>query len=93
MISELCVVSGATVRTAAANAEIEKVEFVAALSRVALVVFSLMIALEQLMIGRAILTNSVLIAVGGISLAGALTVGLGAQEIAAEYLEQRFGKR
>jgi hypothetical protein len=83
----------ALVRTAAANAGIEEAGFVAALSKYALVVFAFAIALEQLRIGQEIVTNAVLILFGAAALAAGLAVGLGARDIVARYLEERFGKR
>ncbi|MHC4140958.1 MAG: mechanosensitive ion channel family protein [Planctomycetota bacterium] len=84
---------GALVRTATANAGIKEAEFVAGLSRYALVIFAFAIALEQLRIGREIVTNAVLILFGAAALAAALAVGLGGREIVSRYLEERFGKR
>lgn len=83
---------GALVRTAAANAGIEEAGFVAGLSRYALVIFAFAIALEQLRIGREIVTNAVLILFGAAALAAGLAVGLGARDIVARYLEERFRK-
>ena len=83
----------ALVRTAAANAGIEEAGLVAALSRWALIIFTLAIALEQLRIGRDIVSYGFLIIFGAAALASALAVGLGGREVVGEYLSERFGKK
>jgi hypothetical protein len=83
----------ALVRTAAANAGIEEAGIVAGLSRYALIIFTLAIALEQLRIGRELVTNAVLILFGAAALAAALAVGLGGRELVGRFLEERFGKK
>jgi hypothetical protein len=83
----------AMVRTAVANAGIAEAGFVSAMSRYALIIFTFAIALEQLGIGREIVTNGFLVVLGAAALAAALAVGLGAREIVARHLEERFGKR
>lgn len=83
----------ALVRTAAANAEIVEAGLVAALSRWALIIFTLAIALDQLRIGQDIVSYGFLIVFGAAALAGALAVGLGAREVVAGYLSERFGKK
>lgn len=84
---------GAMVMTAAANAGIEEAGLIAALSRYALIIFTFAIALEQLRIGREIVTNGFLIVFGAAALAAALAFGLGARDVVQRYLEDRFGKR
>jgi hypothetical protein len=83
----------ALVKTAAANAGIEEAAMVAALSRWALIIFTLAIALDQLRIGRDLVVNGVLICFGAAALAAALAVGLGAREVVQGYLNERFGKK
>jgi hypothetical protein len=83
----------ALVRTAAANAGIAEAGLVAALSRWALVIFTLAIALEQLRIGRDIVSYGFLIIFGAAALAAALAVGLGGREVVGGYLSERFGKK
>lgn len=78
------------VRTAAANAGIEEAGFVAALARYALLIFTFAIALNQLGIGQNVVGPSVLILFGGICLATAIAVGLGARDLVQRYLEKRF---
>jgi hypothetical protein len=84
---------GALVRTAAANAGIKEAGLVAALSRWALIIFTLAIALEQLRIGRDIVSYGFLIIFGAAALAAALAVGLGGREVVGGYLSERFGKK
>ncbi len=83
----------ALVRTAAANAGIEEAGWVAALSRYALIIFTFVIALNQLKIGREIVANGFLILFGAACLAAALAVGLGGREVVGRYLEERFRKK
>lgn len=83
----------ALVRTAAANAGIEEAGLVAALSRWALIIFTLALALDQLRIGRDIVSYGFLIIFGAAALAAALAVGLGAREVVGGYLSERFGKK
>ena len=83
----------ALVRTAVANAGIEQSEFVAAISRYAMIIFTFAIALEQLGIGREIVTNGFLVLLGAASFAAALAVGLGARDVVARYLEELMKKR
>ena len=82
----------AMVRTAAANAGIEQAGLVAAMARYALIIFTFAIALEQLGIGREIVTNGFLVILGAGALAAALAVGLGARDVVAKYLDKRFGR-
>jgi hypothetical protein len=83
----------ALVRTAAANAGIEEAGLVAALSHWALIIFTFAIALDQLRIGRDIVTNGVLIVFGAAALAAALAIGLGARGVVSEYLSERYGTK
>ena len=53
----------------------------------------LAIALDQLRIGQDIVSYGFLIVFGAAALAGALAVGLGAREVVAGYLSERFGKK
>lgn len=82
----------ALVRTAVANAGIEEAGFVSEIARYALIVFAFAIAINQLGIGQNIVGPSVLIFFGGVSLAAAIAVGLGARDIVQRYLEKRIGK-
>lgn len=81
------------VQTAVANAGIEQAQFVAAISRYAMIIFTFAIALEQLGIGRDIVTNGFLVLLGAASFAAALAVGLGARDVVAKYLEELIRKK
>lgn len=83
----------ALVRTAAANAGIEEAGLVAVLSQYALIIFTFAIALNQLRIGKDIVTNGFLLLFGAACLAAALAVGLGARDVVGRHLEDRFGKK
>lgn len=81
---------GAMVRTAAANAGIQEAGWVAAISRYALVIFTIAIAMNQLRIGQEIVANGFLILFGAACFAAALAIGLGGRDTVAKYLAKRF---
>src|SRR4030042_108937 len=75
------------VRTAAGNANLPKPQVFAGVSRWAIIIFAITVALEQLGIAPLLVTATFNIVLGGISLALALAFGLGGKDIAAKYLE------
>ncbi|HBG28424.1 MAG: hypothetical protein A2Y10_11000 [Planctomycetes bacterium GWF2_41_51] len=81
------------VRTAAGNANLPKPEILAAISRWAIIIFAVTIALEQLGIAPLLVTATFNIILGGIVLALALAFGLGGKDAAAKYLEEVRQKR
>ncbi|MGA2916482.1 MAG: hypothetical protein ABSE89_10695 [Sedimentisphaerales bacterium] len=81
------------VRTAAGNANLPKPEILAGISRWAIVIFAVTIALEQLGIAPLLVATTFNIILGGICLALALAFGLGGKDAAAKYLEELKKKR
>jgi hypothetical protein len=81
------------VRTAAGNANLPKPELLAGISRWAIIIFAVTIALEQLSIAPLLVTATFNIILGGIVLALALAFGLGGKDAAAKYLEELKQKR
>lgn len=81
------------VRTAAGNADLPKPEMFAAVSRWAIIIFAITIALEQLGIASLLVTTTFNIILGGVCLALAIAFGLGGKDTAAKYLEGLKKKR
>jgi small-conductance mechanosensitive channel len=81
------------VRTAAGNANLPKPQLLAGISRWAIIIFAVTIALEQLGIAPLLVTATFNIILGGIVLALALAFGLGGKDAAAKYLEELRKKR
>ncbi|WKB52926.1 mechanosensitive ion channel family protein [Eleftheria terrae] len=79
---------GETVVTYCRNIDLKDAELLGALARYAIIVFVVLIALDQLAIGGDIIRESFLIILGGIVLAAALAFGLGGKDWAAEKLER-----
>lgn len=75
------------VRTAAANANLPKPGIFAGISRWAILIFAITIALEQLGIAPLLVTSTFNIILGGVCLALALAFGLGGKDTAAKFLE------
>ena len=76
------------VRTAAGNANLPKPEILAGISRWAIIIFAITIALEQLGIAPLLVATTFNIILGGIVLALALAFGLGGKDAAEKYLEE-----
>jgi small-conductance mechanosensitive channel len=81
------------VRTAAGNANLPKPQVFAGISRWAIIIFAVTIALEQLGIAPLLVTATFNIILGGIVLALALAFGLGGKDAAAKYLEELRKRR
>jgi hypothetical protein len=81
------------VRIAAGNAKLPKPELLAGISRWAIIIFALTIALAQLGIATLLVTTTFNIILGGIVLALALAFGLGGKDAAARYLDELKQKR
>ena len=75
------------VQTAAGNAKLPKPKLLAGISRWAIIIFAVTIALVQLGIGNFLVTTTFNIILGGIVFALALAFGLGGKDTAARYLE------
>jgi hypothetical protein len=79
---------GGTVFTYCRNVGIQDAELLGNLAQYAILVFVVLIALEQVSVGGAIIRQSFLIILGGIVLALALAFGIGGRDWAAELLER-----
>ena len=76
------------VRTACGNAKLPRPELIAGISRWAIIIFAVTIAMEQLGIAPLLVGTAFNIILGGIVLALALAFGLGGKDVAAKYLEE-----
>jgi hypothetical protein len=76
------------VRIAAGNAKLPKPQLLAGISRWAIIIFAVTIALTQLGIAPLLVGATFNIILGGIVLALALAFGLGGKDAAARYLEE-----
>ena len=85
------------VRASAANAGLSKARALGDITRIAIVVFGLVAALQHLGVAGAFIGNVFIIVLAafcfGCALAFAVAVGLGAQHIAREYLEGMLRKK
>ena len=79
---------GGTVITYCRNVGIQDAELLGRLAQYAIIVFVVLIALDQVSVGGAIIRQSFLIILGGIVLALALAFGIGGRDWAAELLER-----
>jgi hypothetical protein len=78
---------------AAVNAQWADARFIAGAVRVLLMSLTVVVALEQLQIGRTALLVSFAIVFAGIVIAGAVAFGLGGRDLAREWLESRIKAR
>jgi hypothetical protein len=76
------------VQTAAGNANLPRPEMYAGVSRWAIIIFAVTIALGELGIGTLLVTATFNIILGGVCLGLALAFGLGGKDAAARYLEE-----
>lgn len=81
------------VRTAAGNANLPSPELIAGISRWAIIIFAVTIAMEQLGIAPLLVGTAFNIILGGVILALALAFGLGGKDAAARYLEELRNRR
>ena len=81
------------VRIAAGNTNLPKPDLLAGISRWAIIIFAVTIALAQLGIAPLLVTATFNIILGGVCLALALAFGLGGKDVAARYLEELKEKR
>jgi len=84
---------GATVAAYCRNAQIRDADLLGNLARYAIVVFVVLIALDQVNVGGDIVRQSFLILLAGVVLALALAFGLGGREWAARLLERWWPRR
>jgi hypothetical protein len=81
------------VRTAAGNANLPSPELIAGISRWAIIIFAVTIAMEQLGIAPLLVGTAFNIILGGVVFALALAFGLGGKDAAARYLDELKNKR
>jgi hypothetical protein len=81
------------VRTACGNANLPSPEIIAGISRWAIIIFAVTIAMEELGIAPLLVGTAFNIILGGIVLALALAFGLGGKDAAAKYLEELKKRR
>ncbi len=81
------------VRTAAGNANMPKPDILAGVSRWAIIIFAVTVALEQLGIAPLLVSATFNIILGGIVLALALAFGLGGKDAAAKYIDELKKRR
>jgi len=81
------------VRTASGNANLPRPEIIAGVSRWAIIIFAVTIAMEQLGIAPLLVGTAFNIILGGVVLALALAFGLGGKDAAARYLEELKKRR
>jgi len=81
------------VRMAAGNANLPKPEIFAGISRWAIILFAVTIALVELGVAPLLVTATFDIILGGVVLALAIAFGLGGKDAAARYLEELKQKR
>ena len=84
---------GSTVTTYCSNVGIRDADLLGKLAQYAIVVFVVLIALDQVNVGGAIIRQSFLIILGGVVLALALAFGIGGQHWAANQLERWWPRR
>lgn len=75
---------------AAVNHEMSSPRLLAGATRVGVVLLTVAIALEQLGIGQATVLTAFALLFGGLTLAGALAVGLGSQDLVRAWLAKRL---
>jgi hypothetical protein len=81
------------VRGASGTAHVGDPRLLAAVARSAVLAFAVLIALDQLNIGEAIVNTLFMAVVGMLALAGALAFGLGGRDVAARILEDWYARR
>jgi hypothetical protein len=81
------------VHTAAGNASLPSPELIAGISRWAIIIFAVTIAMEQLGIAPLLVGTAFNIILGGVVLALALAFGLGGKDAAAKYLDELRSRR
>jgi len=84
---------GGTVVTYCRNIGIQDADLLGKLAQYAIIVFVVLIALDQVSVGGEIIRQSFLIILGGVVLALALAFGIGGQQWAAELLERWWPRR
>lgn len=84
---------GDTVRTYLRNVKLQDAAFLGKLAQYAIMIFVVLIALDQIKVGGDIVRESFLVILGGIVFALALAFGLGGKDWAAERIEEWWPRR
>jgi len=84
----LSTVVAGIIRTAAGNAGIKQAKMLSQVSQIVVVIFAVVIALEQLNIGRIIIASAVQIILAAIGLGFAIAFGLGCKDIVAKHVNE-----
>lgn len=85
-------VIGTIVRTAATNAGLPQAKFLGQLTQAIIVIFAVIMTLEQLNIASTILTTTVSIVLASLGLAFGLAVGMGSKDIAGKLMQNLIDK-
>ena len=80
------------VRTAASNAGIKQARLLGRITQVVVVIFAVVIALEQLNIGKIIIASAVQIILAALGLGLAIAFGVGCKDIAGQYVSDLISK-
>jgi len=80
------------IRTAAGNAGIKQSKLLGQISQIVVIIFAIVIALEQLNIGRIIIASAVQIILAALGLGLAIAFGLGCKDIAGKYMNDLVKK-
>ncbi len=83
---------GTVVRTAGSNAGLKNAKLLGQIAQLILVVFTVIIAIEQLKIATALLILTVNIVLISIGLGAAIAFGLGCKDIAGKYMQETINK-
>ena len=82
----------AIVRTAASNAGVERAKLLGQIAQTILVIFTIIIAIEQLNIATTLITLSVNLILASIGLGIAIAFGLGCKDIAGKFMSDLINK-
>ena len=82
----------AIVRTSASNAGLDSAKLLAKITQTVLVIFAVIVAIEQLKIASALIVLAVNVILISIGLGLALAFGLGCKEIAGKYMQEVINK-
>lgn len=83
---------GTVVRTASSNAGITQAKFLGQLTQVVIMIFAVMITLEQLNIASSVLNLAINIILASMGLALAIAFGLGSKDAAGKLMDDFIGK-
>ncbi|HOC01981.1 MAG TPA: hypothetical protein P5065_02670 [Candidatus Ratteibacteria bacterium] len=81
------------VLTAASNAGIKEAEFLARITQIAIVVFGVVIAIQEFNIAAEFIASVFIILLASLCFGAALTFALGAKDIAKQWIESMFQKK